>query len=62
MFVNIVFNSKQVFYSYSIGFVYILIGQVLTAQLWEAFAFCLKVSISTAVLFLINYNILCLFE
>lgn len=34
----------QVLYSYSIGFVYILIGQVVTAQLWEAFAFCLKVS------------------
>ena len=33
-------NSEMVLFSYSIGFVYILAGQVATQQLWTAFSFC----------------------
>ena len=36
--------SVQVLYSYSIGFVYILVGQVLTGQLLPAVQFCAQVS------------------
>ena len=53
----------QVLYSYAIGFVYILIGQVLTAQLWEAFIFCLKVSGLSDLKFFLqfsSYRVLCL--
>ena len=35
----------QVLYSYSIGFLYILVGQIVTTQLWEAVAFCFKVGV-----------------
>lgn len=40
-------NSEMVLYSYSIGFIYILIGQILTGQLWSAFAFCWQYPIQT---------------
>jgi len=43
--------AVQVLYSYSIGFLYILVGQVVTAQLWEAVAFCFKVSIILTVFY-----------
>ena len=33
----------QVVYSYSIGFVYILLGQIVTGQLVPAFQFCMQV-------------------
>ncbi|CAD5111928.1 DgyrCDS1189 [Dimorphilus gyrociliatus] len=33
-------NSEMILYSYSIGFVYILFGQLATGQFWSAFSFC----------------------
>lgn len=35
-------NAEVVFYSYALGFVYILIGQLVTAQFFEATMFCFK--------------------
>lgn len=37
-------NSEVVFYSYSIGFVYILIGTLCSGELFEALVFFTKVS------------------
>ncbi|KAI0207237.1 Adenosine 3'-phospho 5'-phosphosulfate transporter 2 [Lamellibrachia satsuma] len=40
-------NSEMVVYSYSIGFVYILLGQILTGQLIPAFQFCTQYPMET---------------
>ncbi|KAK2173450.1 hypothetical protein NP493_873g01021 [Ridgeia piscesae] len=40
-------NSEMVVYSYSIGFVYILLGQIVTGQLVPAFQFCLQYPMET---------------
>jgi adenosine 3'-phospho 5'-phosphosulfate transporter B3 len=36
-------NNEMVLFSYSIGFVYILIFEVLTGQIFEAISFCSQV-------------------
>ncbi|XP_013406770.1 adenosine 3'-phospho 5'-phosphosulfate transporter 2 [Lingula anatina] len=40
-------NSEMVLYSYSIGFVYILFGLVISGQLFPAFNFCLQYPVET---------------
>lgn len=40
-------NSEMVLYSYSIGFLYILIGQLITGQFWDAFMFCWHYPVQT---------------
>jgi adenosine 3'-phospho 5'-phosphosulfate transporter B3 len=37
-------TKEVIFFSYSIGFVYILVGLLVTGGLWPAFKFCLGVS------------------
>ena len=38
-------NTEMVLYSYSIGFIYILIIEVFSGQIFDAISFCSKVSI-----------------
>lgn len=49
-------NAEVVLYSYSIGFLYILLGQIVTAQLWEAVAFCFKNPVVYAYIFLFSLS------
>jgi adenosine 3'-phospho 5'-phosphosulfate transporter B3 len=37
-------NTEMVLYSYSIGFIYILIIEVFSGQIFDAISFCSKVS------------------
>lgn len=43
-------NTEVVFYSYSIGFVYLFVIMVLTGKLFSGFSFCLQVNILNLIL------------